>query len=99
MEATEGFGECKASGGTGASLQMVGKLISSQCAGQAVEMQVFTGSLLGAVHGGKDGEIGCVLYPLTKQKHTQEYMREFAHLRPRGEIHGAAMRIRRAIAY
>ena len=96
---TEGFEECKACGGTGASFQMVGKLIPSQEDGQAVEMQVVTGTLLGAVYGGKDGEVGGMLYPMSKKKHTLEYMREHAHLRPRGRVHAAAMRIRHAMAF
>ncbi|KAL3920134.1 MAG: hypothetical protein SGILL_003415 [Bacillariaceae sp.] len=100
-EKSENFEECKASGGTGASFQMVGTLIPSQGAGQAVELQVTTGKLLGAVYGG-DAEgttIGGASYPMSKKAHTLEYMREHAHLRPRGRVHAAAMRIRHAMAY
>lgn len=100
-EKTEGFDECKASGGTGASFQMVGTLIVSQGDGQAVELAVTTGKLLGAVYGGnvEGTEVGGMLYPMSKKAHTLEHMREHAHLRPRGRIHAAAMRIRHSMAY
>jgi len=98
---TEGFEECKACGGTGSSFQFVGTLIASQGSGQAVELQVTTGKLLGAVYGGnvEGTEVGGGFYPLSKKAHTLEYMREVAHLRPRARIHAAAMRIRHAMAY
>jgi hypothetical protein len=97
----EGFEECKASGGTGASFQLTGTLIASTGAEQAVELQVTTGKLLGAVYGGnvEGTEIGGMVYPMSKKAHTLEYMREVAHLRPRGRIHAAAMRIRHAMAF
>lgn len=98
---TTGFEECKNSGGTGSSFQFIGKLIPSQGAGQAVELQVTTGKLLGAVYGAnpEGTEVGGMLYPLSKKAHTLEYMREVAHLRPRARLHAAAMRIRHAMAY
>ena len=100
-EKTEGFDECKASGGTGASFQMVGTLIPSQGDGQAVELAVTTGKLLGAVYGGnvEGTEVGGKLYAMSKKAHTLEHMREHAHLRPRGRLHAAAMRIRHSMAY
>ena len=100
-EKTEGFAECKASGGTGASFQMVGTLIESQGDGQAVELAVTTGKLLGAVYGGnfEGTEVGGKLYPMSKKAHTLEHMREHAHLRPRARLHAAAMRIRHSMAY
>ena len=98
---TEGFETCKNSGGTGASFQMVGTLVPSQGSEQAVELVVTTGKLLGAVYGGnKEGtEIGGGFYAMSKKAHTLEHMREHAHLRPRGRVHAAAMRIRHAMAY
>jgi len=100
-EKTEGFDACKASGGTGASFQFVGTLIESQGAGQAVELAVTTGKLLGAVYGGnmEGTEVGGKLYAMSKKAHTLEHMREHAHLRPRGRLHAAAMRIRHSMAY
>lgn len=98
---SEGFEECKGSGGTGASFQMVGKLIPSQGDGQSVELQVTKGKLLGAVYGGnaEGTEVGGKLYPMAKKEHTLEHMREHAHLRARGRVHAAAMRIRHSMAY
>mmetsp|Transcript_15972 Transcript_15972/g.44171 ORF Transcript_15972/g.44171 Transcript_15972/m.44171 type:complete len:566 (+) Transcript_15972:187-1884(+) len=100
-EKCEGFAECKASGGTGASFQMVGTLIPSQGAGQAVELAVTTGKLLGAVYGGnlQGTEVGGAFYAMSKKAHTLEHMRDHAHLRPRGRVHAAAMRIRHCMAY
>jgi hypothetical protein len=98
---TAGFEECKNSGGTGSSFQFIGTLIASQGAGQAVELQVTTGKLLGAVYGGNQAgtEVGGMLYPLSKKAHSLEYMREVAHLRPRARLHAAAMRIRHSMAF
>jgi tRNA synthetases class II (D, K and N)/OB-fold nucleic acid binding domain/Glutathione S-transferase, C-terminal domain len=98
---TEGFEECKHSGGTGSSFQFIGTLVPSQGAGQDVELQVQKGTLLGAVYGGnpEGTEVGGMLYPLSKKAHTLEYMRDVAHLRPRARLHSAAMRIRHAMAY
>jgi len=100
-DTTEGFEECKGSGGTGASFQLKGKLIESQGEGQAVEMQVTTGILLGAVYGGnpEGTEVGGMLYPIPKKNNTLEYMRDQAHMRPRTRVHAAAMRIRHAMAF
>jgi hypothetical protein len=98
---TEGFEECKHSGGTGSSFQFLGTIVASQGAGQNVELQVQKGTLLGAVYGGnhEGTEVGGMLYPLSKKAHTLEYMRDVAHLRPRARLHAAAMRIRHAMAY
>ena len=100
-ETTKGFDACKASGGTGASFQMVGIVKESPASGQAVELQVTTGTLLGAVYGGNENgtEIGGMLYPMSKKEHTMEHLRDHAHLRPRGRIHAAAMRVRHAMAF
>lgn len=38
-------------------------------------------------------------FPLQKKKHTDEYLRTIAHLRPRTNKYGAAFRIRSALAY
>jgi hypothetical protein len=100
-EKSEAFEECKNCGGTGASFQMVGTIIASQGSGQAVELAVTKGKLLGAVYGGdlEGTTVGGKLYPMSKKAHTLEFMRECAHLRPRGRVHAAAMRIRHAMAY
>jgi asparaginyl-tRNA synthetase len=76
---------------TGASLRVKGKLVASQGSGQAVE--VFATSM--EVLGTADAEA----YPLQKKKHTLEFLREIAHLRPRTNTFGAILRIRHALAF
>lgn len=101
VRTTEGFDECKLNGGTGASFQFAGTIVPSQGAEQSVDMNVTSGKLLGAVYGGnvEGTTVGGMLYPMSKKEHTLEHMREHAHLRPRGQIHAAAMRVRHAMAY
>jgi len=91
----------KGHGGTGASFQFVGTIVESPGESQAVDMNVTEGKLLGAVYGGniEGTEVGGERYPMSKKEHTLEHMREHAHLRPRGNVHAAAMRIRHAMAY
>ncbi|GMH56780.1 hypothetical protein TL16_g02216 [Triparma laevis f. inornata] len=102
-ESTTGFEESKStkSGGTGASFEIVGEVIQSEGAGQAIEILVIKSTLLGAVYGG-DAEgktVGGAKYPLSKKGHTLEHLREHAHLRPRSKVHSAAMRVRHAMAF
>lgn len=68
---------------------------------QAIELKVKKATVLGPVYGGdlKGTEVGGMHYPLSKKRHTIEYMREHAHLRPRSRVHAAAMRIRHAMAF
>ena len=76
---------------TGASLRVKGKLVASQGSGQAVEILAHSMEVLGAA----DAET----YPLQKKKHTLEFLREIAHLRPRTNTFGAILRIRHALAF
>jgi aspartyl/asparaginyl-tRNA synthetase/glutathione S-transferase len=101
IQTTDGFDECKLNGGTGSSFQFIGEVVSSVGAEQVIDLKVTRATLLGAVYGGNaEGTvIGGMLYPLSKKEHTLEHMRDVAHLRPRGQIHAAAMRIRHAMAY
>jgi aspartyl/asparaginyl-tRNA synthetase len=96
-----GFEDCKKSGGTGASFMFTGTLAESKGSGQAVELKVTTGELLGAVFAGnaQGTEVGGAFYPMSKKEHTLEYLREQAHLRPRAAVHAAVMRIRHSMAY
>lgn len=71
---------------TGASLCVVGQLVSSQGAGQSVEIQAESIEVLGTA----DPES----YPLQKKGHSLEFLREIAHLRPRTNTFGAIYRIR-----
>ncbi len=76
---------------TGASIKVGGKLVASQGSGQAVEVLAETIELLGEADAEK--------FPLQKKKHTLEFLREIAHLRPRTNTFGAILRIRHSLAF
>jgi asparaginyl-tRNA synthetase len=76
---------------TGACLKVTGKLIESQGSGQSVEVKAE--DIL--VYGSADPE----KYPLQPKKHSLEFLREIAHLRPRTNTFGAILRIRHALAF
>jgi asparaginyl-tRNA synthetase len=76
---------------TGASLAVQGKLTASQGGGQAVEIQ--------ATHIEIYGEADPEQYPLQPKKHSFEFLRDIAHLRPRTNTFGAIFRIRHAMSY
>ncbi len=76
---------------TGACLSVNGKVAKSQGAGQSVEIQASEIKVLGVA----DPEA----YPLQPKKHSFEFLREIAHLRPRTNTFGAVFRIRHAMAF
>ncbi|MEM6736250.1 MAG: asparagine--tRNA ligase [Bacteroidota bacterium] len=76
---------------TGASLSIIGRLETSQGAGQAMELIVQSVEIVGQA----DPEA----YPLQPKKHSMEFLREIAHLRPRTNTFGAIFRIRHEMAY
>ena len=61
---------------TGACLKVVGKLVASQGGNQKCEIQASTIEVLGDCDPNED--------PLQKKGHSMEFLREKAHLRPRG---------------
>jgi asparaginyl-tRNA synthetase len=75
---------------TGASVRIRGKLILSQGKGQKYEIAVDIIDLVGAADA---------TYPLQKKRHSFEFLREIAHLRPRTNTFGAVNRIRSKLAY
>jgi len=75
---------------TGACLEVYGKLIASQ-GNQKVEVQVEKIIILGEADPEK--------YPIQPKKHSFEFLREKAHLRPRTNTFGAILRIRHALAF
>lgn len=75
---------------TGASVRIRGKLILSQGKGQKYEIAVEAIDLIGAADA---------TYPLQKKRHSFEFLREIAHLRPRTNTFGAVNRIRSKLAY
>lgn len=76
---------------TGASLEVHGTMVESQGAGQSSEIQAE--KLL--VFGQADAE----KYPLQPKRHSLEFLREIAHLRPRTNTFSAILRIRHAMSY
>lgn len=76
---------------TGASVYVQGSLVPSPAVGQTWELKpnIIT------VFGDADPES----YPLQKKRHSFEFLREIAHLRPRTNTMGAIMRIRNQVSY
>ncbi len=77
--------------GTGCSVIVRGRLVASQGKGQDREVQAEAVEVLGWVD---DPET----YPISKKRHTFEYLRGVAHLRPRTNTFGAIARVRHALA-
>lgn len=75
---------------TGASVRVKGKLIESQGKGQKYEIAVDDVALVGSADAS---------YPLQKKRHSFEFLREIAHLRPRTNTFGALNRIRSKLSY
>ena len=75
---------------TGAAIRVVGKLVESPAKGQKFELAVKQLDLLGRADN---------TYPLQKKRHSFEFLREIAHLRPRTNTFGAIGRLRSKIAY
>jgi len=76
---------------TGAALRVKGRLVASPGGKQAAELAVDELEVIGAA----DAET----YPLQKKRHTLEYLRSIAHLRPRTNTIGAVARVRNQLAY
>jgi asparaginyl-tRNA synthetase len=76
--------------GTGTSVTITGKLVESPAPKQPVELLGETLKVLGTT--GKD-------YPLQKKRHTFEFLREIAHLRPRANTFGSVFRIRNILSF
>ena len=76
---------------TGASLQVVGELVESPGKGQKWEIRARNIKVLGLA----DSQT----FPLQKKRHTDEFLREIAHLRPRTNKYGATFRIRSAAGF
>ncbi|MEK9629364.1 MAG: asparagine--tRNA ligase, partial [Nitrospinota bacterium] len=76
---------------TGSCIAISGKLVSSEGKGQKMEIQVAALE----VYGTADAET----YPLQKKRHSFEFLREIAHLRPRTNTFGSVMRVRSRLAY
>lgn len=75
---------------TGASVSVLGDLVPSQGKGQKWEAQAKEVSIVG------DSPES---YPLQKKRHSLEFMREIAHLRPRANLFGAVFRVRSRLSF
>ncbi len=76
---------------TGAGVEVTGTLVESQGKGQSVEIQATDVVIVGWVD---DPET----YPIAKKRHTFEYLRQVAHLRPRTNTFGSITRVRTTLA-
>ena len=76
--------------GTGAAVEVSGKLVPSPAEGQAVEAAASSLLIVGAAP--------TKTYPLQKKRHSLEFLREIAHLRARTNTFGAVARVRNRLA-
>lgn len=76
---------------TGASVTVKGVLKKSPGKNQALELHAKKIDLLGLSDPAR--------YPLQKKRHSFEFLRTIAHLRPRTNTQGAVLRVRNALAF
>ena len=76
---------------TGAAIEVSGNLVESLGKGQTVEVIAEEIKIL--------GEANPEEFPLQPKKHSLEFLREIAHLRPRTNTFGAVLRIRHHLAF
>ena len=76
---------------TGAAVVIEGELVESQGKGQSVEIHAQSVEVVGWVEEPET-------YPVAKKRHTFEYLRSVAHLRPRTNTFGAITRVRTTLA-
>ncbi len=72
----------------GAAVKARGTLVESPARGQRVELRAERVEIAGPVAEG---------YPLQKKRHSFEFLRTIAHLRPRARTFGAVFRVRHAL--
>ena len=75
---------------TGSAAAVTGRLVASQGQVQAWEVQATGVEII---------SIAPDAYPLQKKRHSDEFLRGIAHLRPRTNKYGAAFRIRSELSY
>lgn len=76
---------------TGCSLSATGVIKASEGKGQSVEIDATSIDILGWVENPDT-------YPMAPKRHSVEYLREHAHLRPRTNLIGAVTRIRSCVS-
>ncbi|MFH0999098.1 MAG: asparagine--tRNA ligase [Pseudomonadota bacterium] len=75
---------------TGSAVGISGSLVPSQGKGQSWEITATRISVIG---------LAPETFPLQKKRHSDEYLRTIAHLRPRTNKYGAVFRIRSELSY
>ena len=75
----------------GCSLAVTGVVKASEGQGQALEIEATTVEIVGMVENPDT-------YPMAAKRHSIEYLREHAHLRPRTNVIGAVTRIRNCLS-
>lgn len=75
---------------TGASIHVIGEIVESPGQGQSIELKAKKIHVLGACP--QD-------YPLQKKRHSFEFLRTIAHLRPRTNTQGAIARVRSKLSF
>ncbi|MDP8032739.1 asparagine--tRNA ligase [Pasteurella atlantica] len=75
----------------GCSVEVTGTVVESPAKGQAVELHATQVKVVGWV---EDPDT----YPMAAKRHSMEYLREVAHLRPRTNLIGAVTRVRHCLA-
>ncbi|HEY6177771.1 MAG TPA: asparagine--tRNA ligase [Kofleriaceae bacterium] len=76
---------------SGCAVRVTGELVASQGKGQTVELRGEAIEVIGWVDDPDH-------YPMQPKRHTMEYLREVAHLRPRTNVIGAVTRVRHTLA-
>ena len=76
---------------TGAAVIITGVLVVSEGKGQSVEIHASAVEIIGWIDEPET-------YPIAKKRHTFEYLRTVAHLRPRTNTFGAITRVRTTLA-
>lgn len=75
---------------TGSAVAITGKMIESPGAGQKWEIQADHVEII---------SLAPESYPLQKKRHSDEFLRTIAHLRPRTNKYGATFRVRSELSY
>lgn len=75
---------------TGSAVEIIGDLVPSQGKGQQWELKASHVTII---------QLAPETYPLQKKRHTDEFLRSIAHLRPRTNKYGAAFRIRSELSF
>ncbi len=75
----------------GCSIEVTGEVVESPGKGQAFEIQATEIKVIGLVEDPQT-------YPMAPKRHSMEHLRQYAHLRPRTNIIGAATRVRHTLA-